>query len=194
MTETYTIPGDFNNGLKISQLTNEITQNIGIVTNLLGITREDTQVYIIFISSITAPEKIILDSIVALHIPNIIVDALPGVGALIRFITIFNPTSPLSNNYTTIASNLWNQDRYNNFDDTGKVIFTSTVTDNPLEIRIWDTVNMTSLGYYQSNGSESAIFSINRPISNTEIEIQIKKTNNSGITPVLVSIAIEYIC
>ncbi len=191
--ETYTIL-DFTSGLKIAQLSVEITQNPGILTSLLGITRETTQVYILFSATLSIPEKLVLDSIVAAHVPIVITDAVPGVGALVRYMSIFNPTTPLGTSYTTIASNLWDRDRYSNFDSTGKIILTSTVIDNPLEIRIWDTVNTVSLGYYQSNASESQIVPIALPVTNTTLEIQIKKTNTSGTTPILNSIVLEFIC
>ncbi len=192
MTETYTIPSDFTAGIDIAQLQTEILDS-SIATQLIGITRELTLVYIVFVASITAPEKITLDAIVATHVPTVIVDAVPATGALVKFMIVSNPTTPLDNVYTVIASNLWSQTRYYNF-NTGRVVFSTTIIDNPLDIQIWNISTASQIGYYQSFASEKSVFNIDTPVADSEIAIRIKKSNIGGTAPTLESITIEFIC
>ena len=70
MSYEYSKSSDFPGGLSSDKLQNEIDSNPGISPNTLRIDTINDQVFIVFDSSLTAGEKTILDSLVAAHIPN----------------------------------------------------------------------------------------------------------------------------
>lgn len=68
--ETYSIINDFGGVTpNISQLNDEI-QNSSIVTICNGVSLYQDDVFVYFVSSISGPEKVILDALVSAHIPN----------------------------------------------------------------------------------------------------------------------------
>jgi hypothetical protein len=69
MTEIYTI-----NNVDIAQLHNEIVAHQNIHTNLICIDSIDDEIYIIFENTITNIERLVLNSIVNNHVPEVIED------------------------------------------------------------------------------------------------------------------------
>lgn len=70
MTETYSVITNFNNKLNSSQLQSEINANISITKKVVRIDIIGDVVDIVFQSTISAGEKIILDNIVSAHMPK----------------------------------------------------------------------------------------------------------------------------
>jgi hypothetical protein len=78
MTETYSISIDFSSGVAIGQLQQEIIDSL-IVTSLISINTNGDNINIIFISTISGAEKILLDAVVAAHIPGVVVPGLTDI-------------------------------------------------------------------------------------------------------------------
>lgn len=88
--ENYSVSGDFSSGVDIGQLQDEILAETGITTNLISVNRDDDDINIEFSSAISAPEKILLDAIIAAHIPGVAVKILNDVSSNLE--AIVDPT------------------------------------------------------------------------------------------------------
>lgn len=106
-TYTYSIVGDFDNGLDSYQLHQEIVADSGITVNLVAVETVGDAVNIVFVGALSEPEQLVLDGIVEAHIPE------PDIGEHIwnqtvemRYVTdtVFN--TALTFNFP--GTNVWN--------------------------------------------------------------------------------------
>ena len=190
-TYTYSVAGDFTAGVNVEQLQNEILAEAGITETLLGVSTDGIDVFVTYNAALSAGEIILLDAVIAAHIPGTGPQPAPATGSLVNIITVTNKTTPISTEYKEIARRVWNSNRYTNFNN-GIVIYKTTITGSPIDIRVWDETAGAELGQYTSSSTENNTFTIDTPESDTIIILYIRRTTYLGATPVLNSITVEY--
>ena len=192
-TYNYSLSGDFTTGnILVGQFQDEILAETGITTTLIGVEVDGDDVDVIFAGTLSGAEVILLDAVVAAHIPGSSSGAVSPTGAIVSIFTLINKCSPTSDSYVSVGRFVWNATRYANFTE-GTCVFTSIITDTAIDIQIWDDDNSTELGAVNSFISENNTFSIDNPESDTEIFIRIKRSALSGTNPVLQTLTVQFL-
>ena len=96
--------------------------------------------------------------------------------------------------YTTIAYFPWINALYSSY-TSGRLLFRATVTNRTLDIRIRDVTNSVTLG--SSLGiAVSGFFNIPviNPISNAQLELQVRKSGPGGGNPQILGVILEFNC
>lgn len=77
-TETYSLSGDFSNGIDPSGLDQEIRDTLAITTSLVSVVANQDNVFINFVSTLSGPEMTALDAVVAAHDPALSLPPVPN--------------------------------------------------------------------------------------------------------------------
>lgn len=178
MTEVYDIT-DFTNGVKSSQLYDEIITNSNITTKLVGIRVHTGNVDIVFQLSISTEEKTELDSIVSAHNPDTNNANANNVNTDYVSNLAVNWSSNIGS-YARIATFIFRGDIFT----INNVKFVGYMDSNvsSYDVRIINSSNTDILAEQTFSNTAEQVNTIatisNIPISETVLEIHAKK--NSG--------------
>lgn len=169
--ETYSIINDFANvSPNISQLQEEIINNINITTSIEYINLTGDVMDIFFVTNISAPEKIILDLLVASHVPIFTPSTRNSLNIVPRK-NNFNKT-----NFKRLATNVFPGTSY----ASAKCVSYMNNISSSYSIRILDKNNHKVLGEATFTNTTESIQDIgvltNLPSDTTQIEISGKVT------------------
>lgn len=171
--ESYSIINDFGNvSPNISQLQEEIANNVNITTNIEYINLTGDEVDIFFTSNISVPEKTELDSLVAAHVPIFTPSTRNSLNVVPRR-NNFNKS-----NFRRLATNVFPGTTY----ASAKCVsyMSNSLTD--YTIRILDKNNHQVLGEATFTNTSESIQDIgvltNLPSDTTQIEISGKVTGS----------------
>jgi len=169
--ETYSIINDFSNiSPNISQLQEEIINNINITTNVEYINLTGDVMDIFFATNISAPEKIILDLLVASHVPIFTPSTRNSLNIVPRK-NNFNKT-----NFKRLATNVFLGTSY----ASAKCVSYMNNISTSYSIRILDKNNHEVLGEATFTNTTESIQDIgvltNLPSDTTQLEISGKVT------------------
>lgn len=169
--ETYSIINDFSNiSPNISQLQEEIINNINITTNVEYINLTGDVMDIFFATNISAPEKIFLDLLVASHVPIFTPSTRNSLNIVPRK-NNFNKT-----NFKRLATNVFPGTSY----ASAKCVSYMNNISTSYSIRILDKNNHEVLGEATFTNTTESIQDIgvltNLPSDTTQIEISGKVT------------------
>ena len=187
----YTISGDFPNGLSQAQFEQEILDETGITTLLLGVTViDDEDVVVEFISDLSLAEEALLQDIVDNHIPTDPGDPVSSTSSLVTYNILTDKYRAIDTTFRTISRFSWLNSRYNTFTE-GKVIINVDIFGNNMDVRLYD--GSTSLGSLIASTSGIKTFNITIPNSDKLLELQIKKASDGGVDPEIKTGVLEFI-
>jgi len=169
--ETYSIINDFSNiSPNISQLQEEIINNINITTSVEYINLTGDVMDIFFATNISAPEKIILDLLVASHVPVFIPSTRNSLNIVPRK-NNFNKSS-----YKRLSSNVFPGTSY----ASAKCVSYMSNSSSSYSIEIFDKDNHQILLEKTFTNTEESIQDLgvltNLPSDTTQLEISGKVT------------------
>ncbi len=186
--ETYSILNNFGNIIpNIGQLHNEIVNEVSITKSLYGISQYEDDVNIIFETSISGPEKIILDNIVSNHV---VVVPTPNIN---NKLTIYSKKDKINNtSFVRVGSDIFEGSTY----ATAKSISFVDSDATSYDILIYDKTNKNILLSVNLSNNQESIQELgeltNLPTSTCQIEISVKK--NGGIDTSNVHVECVIIC
>lgn len=96
-----------------------------------------------------------------------------------------------STTYVSVSTLAWHDDRYGNLSN-GKLVYCSNITDRNLDMRLYDVNNTTVLMSTTSTASEVKMVDITLPVSDTYIELQIKKSGAGGVSPIIEGVSLHF--
>lgn len=99
----------------------------------------------------------------------------------------------INTTYTTIARFTWLNSLYSGY-SSGSLIYEVVIGDRNLDIRIRDTTNASTV-VEETNVSTSSFREVTgfvNPVSNASLELQIRKTQESGTNPIIRGIQLEW--
>jgi hypothetical protein len=97
----------------------------------------------------------------------------------------------ISTTYTSLCYFTWLNSQYNNY-NSGIILFGAIISDRNLMVQLKDVTNDTILGSKEVTTSGVYSFSITNPITDANLELQIKKNANDGVSPIIKGIIMEY--
>lgn len=112
-------------------------------------------------------------------------------GGNIAYTMTNNQTNVINTSYTTIGQMSWLQSRYSAY-SSGIVIFHVEIADRNLDIRLQNVSTATTLGQLTVSSSDTYSFAVTNPTINSILEIQVRKNNVGGISPLLKSVVLEF--
>ena len=192
-TYNYSLSGDFPTGaILVGQFQDEILAEAGITVTLIGVEVDGDDVDVIFTGPLSGPEVLLLDAVVAAHIPGSTAGSVNPTGAIVSIFTLINRCSPTSNSYVDVGRVVWNATRYANFTE-GTCVFTTNIGSGAIDIQIWDSVNAVELGTVNSFVSENGTFTVDNPESDTEIFIRVRRSVLTGTVPTLDTLTLQFL-
>ena len=183
--ETYSIINNFG-GIEpnIAQLDTEIKANVSITTTLNGISKYADIVEIVFISTLSGPEKTVLDGIVAAHVPVYI----PSTD---KKLNISCKTNSNKASFTRVATEMFLGSTY----ATAKCISYMSSNSGSYDVQIFDKTNKQVLLAKNLTNNTEDIMDLgvlsNLSISPIQVEISIKR-NGANATVYIESVTIVY--
>lgn len=167
--------GSFPNGIQEGQLMKEIEDNTVISTIIVNITRDGTDVNLLFLSALPALEETELNTVIASHFPI--------TGKETVNIT-FNKTSIKTNTYQSIVSFGYKGSRELGNIESFNIVCKKDETATDYSIRIYDVNNNKVLAEetYTNNTDETKIITnINfLPKENVFMEVHMKVTGTGN--------------
>lgn len=190
MTYNYNIAVTFPTGLELGQLQKLIVQDPGITSTLTGLSSDNIDLTITFDSSLSAPELVILNSIISNYV-FISQPTLNPNGSIVSY-NLTNMTFVADTTYfKTIGRMCWIDSRYRRYTNA-TIIIIAFIYDRDLEWILYDSTGMVPLGSGTIVSSGLLEIGVNIPSMSTDITLQIRKTLAGGQNPELSSTALEF--
>jgi hypothetical protein len=190
MAYIYNIALNFPTGLELGQLQTAILNEPAITTALQGLVSDTIDLTITFIGALSVPELTALNNLIITYI-FISQPMLDPTGASFNFCMTNLIYRADNTSFQTISQLAWVDSLYRRFViPTFAVNF--TVYDRNLEWILYDITNATTLGTAIVASSGTYTYSIVNPISDTVIELRIRKTAGGGQSPEINSSILEY--
>ena len=119
---------------------------------------------------------------------------IPGIVPSKIIITLLNITALAIDftNFISVGNFSWKNASFGTF-SSGGVIFNTTIIDRNLDIRLYDITNNVVLGSILNIGiTGSYNFAVINPLTDADIQLQIRKTASGGTSPTVFGAVAEY--
>jgi len=95
--------------------------------------------------------------------------------------------------WTDVAYFPWLDSAYSSYSN-GKIILRAIIDNNKnLDVRLYDVTNNTVLGSIIGiNTTSSTYFTVNNPVSDAELQLQIQRSAGIGTNPIIVGVILEF--